>query len=164
MRAGITDDTSGRATCSPSWPACGSRDRSSPHRGAPPPGAACPRAKARGCRECPGHSRAQRPKGAKRTAAGRARRPRADLDRGLHSPKASGRRGPAFNRRPLALVARVSSSPARAAKCQSTVGEHRRLRTLNECMARPGVFPRSVGVIRRSRVVFGAHASCPASG
>jgi len=51
-RAGIKDAASGRATCSRSWPTCWSRDRSSPHRGAPPPGAACPRAKARGCREC----------------------------------------------------------------------------------------------------------------
>lgn len=35
-RAGIKDDTSGRATSSLRPPICWSRDRSSPHRGAPP--------------------------------------------------------------------------------------------------------------------------------
>jgi hypothetical protein len=109
-RAGITDGTSGRATCSPSGPACGSRDRSSPHRGAPPQGAACPRAKARGCREDPGVFSGEATNGSAANTRGtrpapcphrpsligwpslhgarRARRTRADLDRGLHKPEA----------------------------------------------------------------------------
>ncbi len=113
-RAGIKDDASGRATSWPSLPTCWARDRSSPHRGAPPPGAACPRAKARGCRECTAFSgAATKGSGANSRGTRRAlcrhshpslrhsaqRVPGATPSgrpRGPHKPRATGRRGPAL--------------------------------------------------------------------
>jgi len=140
-RAGIKDETGGRVTSWPSLPTCWSRDRSSPHRGATPPGAACPRAKAPGGRimarplsgAATAGSGANRP-GTRRAACRhshplaaavqhgvcRARRPRADLARGptarSHKPAR-----PRLGERPLGSRGARTSWPSRATRRQRTL-------------------------------------------